>query len=197
MKNKLILVMLLGILLIGNVIALDEQGTGTQGDNFTIIQTCNDATYITLDGILYPDKTFHNLNANMTKLSSGTFTYNFTNTMQLGRYDVSETSDGCEKTFAYYFNITPSGDSGSNNQIFFILFFVVAYGIGFFGFFGKNMLISFIGGIAMMFLGIFTTRFGIIVFRSDFTLALSYITLGMGFLFMIVPAVEYIQEQFG
>jgi hypothetical protein len=96
--------------------ALDNQGTGKQGDNFTIIQACEDATYVTLDGVLYPDKTFHELNINMTMTGSGTFAYNFTDTIQSGRYDVSETSDGCEKTFAYYFEITPSGMTLNSNS---------------------------------------------------------------------------------
>lgn len=116
MKKKIILTIILSFFLIGNVFALDFKGTGKQGDNFTIIQPCNNATYVTLDGILYPDKTYHSLNINMTLIGSGTFAYNFTNTTQLGRYDVSQISDGCEKTFAYYFEITSTGITSTESR---------------------------------------------------------------------------------
>jgi hypothetical protein len=92
------------------------------------------------------------------------------------------------------FEVTPTGSNDSNNLLFFIIFFIIAYGVGFFGFFGKNKLVSFLGGIAMILLGIYMVSSGIIVYRSTFTVALSYITLGLGFIFMLVPAVESIQE---
>ena len=116
MNNKLFLTILLGLFIIGNVFALDSLGTGKQGTNFTIIQTCDDATYITLDGVLYPDKTYQELNVNMTSSASGTYLYNFTNTSQSGRYDISGTSDGCEGTFTYYFEVTPTGIENTESR---------------------------------------------------------------------------------
>ena len=113
MKTKLFLILLLGVLLIGNVYALDNlEDAGTQGRNFTLIQTCSDATYITLSTIQYPAKTVSVINANMTSLGSGSgaFGYNFTDTTELGRYDVTGISDGCENTFATYFEISYSGE---------------------------------------------------------------------------------------
>lgn len=92
------------------------------------------------------------------------------------------------------FEVTPTGSNDSNNLTFFIIFFIIAYGVGFFGFFGKNQLISFLGGITMILLGIYMVSSGIIVYRNTFTIALSYITLGLGFIFMLVPAVEAIQD---
>lgn len=183
MKNKLFLLMLLGMFLISFASALDSLGdAGTQGKNFTIIQTCSDATYVTLDGILYPDETYHQINTNMTKVSSGTFIYNFTDTMQLGRYDVTQTSDGCEKTFAYHFEVTPSGQTGASNIVFFVLLVLLIYAVTFVGFFGRNLPISMLGGGVMMAFGIYLISQGVIVYRDWFTNYLSYVTIGIGFI---------------
>ena len=45
----------------------------------------------------------------MVSFSNGEYYYNFSKTSLLGRYDVRGISDGCEKTFATYFIITPDG----------------------------------------------------------------------------------------
>ncbi len=109
MKNKLLMFLVLGIFLITPVMALDNLGTGSQGNNFTIVQVCNDATFITLSSIQFPDRTTLIVNQNMTSVGSGNFQYNLTNTTQLGRYDITGISDGCENTFAFSFMITPTG----------------------------------------------------------------------------------------
>jgi len=188
-----------GILLFAQVVDASSQSnldSGIQGKNFTIIQVCKDATYITIDGILYPDKVFKEINENMTKVGSGTFIYNLTTTTMLGEYDVTETTDGCEENMAYRFWITPSGDSGSDNIAYFIFFFILAYGIGFVGFFGRNQIVSFIGGTVMILFGLYIMNSGIIVFRDSYTIALSYLTLFLGATFMLVPTIEYIQDNF-
>lgn len=110
MKNKLMLMFVLGMFLFSFVSATEtNQGVGTQGETFTITQTCGNANYITIGAIQLPDRSSEIINANMTFVGSGVFQYNYTNTDNLGRYDVSGISDGCDGTFAFYFDITPSG----------------------------------------------------------------------------------------
>jgi len=125
MKNKLLLIMLLGLFLIGNVFALDNLGTFKVGDSVRISQVCNDATYITLSSITFPNSSTAIEQINMTSLGSGEFYYNFLNTSTVGRYDVRGISDGCENTFATYFEITPSGFVGSNVISFAIWFLFI------------------------------------------------------------------------
>ena len=117
MKNKIITLIVLSVFILSlpNIVSLENQNIGKQNNNFTINQVCNDATYITLSTIQYPDRTIITLNTNMTYVGGGSFQYNLTSTSQLGRYDFTGISDGCENTFASYFEVTPSGqymDSG-------------------------------------------------------------------------------------
>ena len=115
MKYKLLLIMLLGLFLIGNVLALDSLGTFKQGDNITIKQVCFDASYITIQ-ISYPNSTIAISSTNMTSLGNGQFNYYFVDTNTLGRYDITGISDGCENSFATYFDTTPSGMDLNENQ---------------------------------------------------------------------------------
>ena len=109
MKYKIFVILILGILSFSQALALDSQGDiGKQYENFTIVQGCNGATFITLSTIQYPDSSIDVVGQNMTSLGNGVFSYNFTNTDQLGRYDVIGISDGCEQTFAFYFEISSS-----------------------------------------------------------------------------------------
>lgn len=130
--KKLILTFILGIFLLNSMFALDSLGVGKQNQNFTFCQTCSDATYITLSTLQYPDKTVIPINDNMTA-SGSSFCYNITTTSQLGRYDVTGISDGCEKTFAAYFEISYSGDElSTGNSIFYaaLIFIMILLLVG-------------------------------------------------------------------
>ena len=112
------MILVIGIFLfsIAPVMALNDQGTGEQNQNFTLVQVCNEASYITLDTIQIPDRSTLIINTNMTFISGGTFNLVFENTSQLGRYDVTGISDGCENSFAFLFTITPSGQALDTSQ---------------------------------------------------------------------------------
>jgi len=180
MKYKLITLLFLGMFLINSVYALEDLGTFKQGETVIISQICNDATYITLSSISKPDSTRISINENMTFVGSGEFNYNFSSTYDLGRYDVKGISDGCENTFAYYFTITPSGQGGTENITFFILIILLIYGITFTGFFGRNIPMTILGGMAMLFLGVYLVSQGIIIFRDDLTNYIAYLTIAVG-----------------
>lgn len=77
----------------------------------TITQPCDDATYINLSFINYPDSTRAIGNIEMIYNGSGSFYYIFNDTAELGRYDFGGISDGCFKTFTSYFTITPEGET--------------------------------------------------------------------------------------
>jgi hypothetical protein len=198
MKNKLFLFVLLGLFLISFTSAMDCDGTflGTfkVNTNIELRQTCDSCSYVTLSSLTYPNSTMINVNTNMTKTGVD-YNYSF-RTDLIGNYyySVFGDKDGTLVSENFCFEVTPSGNSGSEWSIFFIILFVIIYGIGFFGFFGKNPLISFIGGIIMILLGIYIINNGIIIYRNQLTVAISYITLGIGFIFMLVPAVETIEQ---
>ncbi len=76
--------------------------------------------------------------------------------------------------------VTPGGKGGNENTIFFIFIVILLYGITFFGFFGKNIPMTILGGMALLFLGVYLINEGIIIFRDTITLYISYLTIGVG-----------------
>lgn len=201
MKNKILLSILLGLFVVSFTSAVNCDGTllggdngFKQGTNINLSQVCDSCSYVTLSSITYPNSSKLYIDTNMTKTGIN-YDYSFyTGTLGLHYYSVLGDKDGTTTSENFCFLVTPSGNSGSEWSIFFIILFVICYGIGFVGFFGKHPLISFIGGILMILLGIYIVNNGIIIYRNQLTVALSYITLGIGFLFMLVPAVETIEE---
>jgi hypothetical protein len=193
MKYKLLLTILLGLFLISCVSALDSLGVGKQGKNFTVVQTCNDANYITLDGIVYPDKTYHQININMTSSASGTFVYNFTQTTQLGRYDVIGTSDGCEGEFAYYFEVTPSGFVGTLG--FYIILLILALGFIILGYFVEDAWIVMLGSFGLILFGLFIFIYGVNGMKDmAYTYGFAIITIMLGCYLAVRAALENIGE---
>ena len=140
-KSAWLLFLIIGWMLItgGVVSALDSLGTFKQGENIRVIQTCDTATYITLSSITYPNSTIAVSQINMTSAGSGEFYYIFTNTSTIGRYNVNGMSDGCEGTFATYFEVTPSGTTQTTSQglgsvMFLVLMMVLMFTFGIVGF---------------------------------------------------------------
>ncbi len=198
MKDKLFYLLLLGLVLFPVVSAMDCDGTflGTfkQGTSINLRQTCDTCTYVTLGSIVYPNSTIISIAENMTK--SG-IDYNYTfYVLALGEYQYSVfgDKDGILAGENFCFEVTPSGQSGSSNQVFYLLFFAIAYGVGFTGFFRKNEMVSFLGGILMIILGLYVILNGVIIYRDVLTKTLSYVTLALGSIFMLVPAVETIED---
>lgn len=134
--------MTLGIIilffLVGFVSALDSQGTGIEGQNFTFVQTCDDATWITISTIQFPNRSVESIETNMSSLGGGAFQYNFTNIIN-GRHDVTGISDGCTKTFSTYFEVTDSGSKqttaeGLGSSIYLILILALITMFSYMGF---------------------------------------------------------------
>lgn len=107
--------------------SLDYQGVGIQDNNFTLTQVCSDATYINITTIQLPNREIISLNQNMLSLGSGSFAYNFSETNQVGRYDVCGVSDGCNSEFCFYFLINKRGKEIESSEA--IIYIVLAIGV--------------------------------------------------------------------
>lgn len=121
MKIK-ILFLIVGMLfligIMGSVSAGKESlGVFKVGQNVRIVQVCDDATWVNISSISYPNGSIAASGIKMVPIGSGEFYYNFSNTAQLGRYDVRGISDGCEKTFTFYFEVTYTGDLVTSEQM--------------------------------------------------------------------------------
>lgn len=151
-------------------------GSFPQNSNINLIQTCANCSFTNITTIQTPNGLI-NINSKMTK--SGTFyTYVFTsnNTIPIGTYIVNGVGDenGINAVWSYSFNVN------GGNLGFFILAFLVFYGITFFGLYKKNEWIALVGSIGLLLLGMFTSFNGVDVYKNDLTKALSYITLAIG-----------------
>lgn len=108
--KKLLTILMLSIFFLSFASAgLDTLGTFRQNTNVRLRQICNDATYISLSSVTYPNSSNAISSVNMTSVGSGEFEYNFSNTNALGTYTMNGISDGCDLTFAVYFVVTESG----------------------------------------------------------------------------------------
>jgi len=184
MKNKLIyygITILFFISIIGNVMALDEQGFGKQNQNFTFEQSCSNADYITIGTIQYPDRSSQLINANMTSVGGGVYQYNITNTSQLGRYDIKGESNGCEETFATYFEVTPSGFIDTLGL--YLIFLIILMSIVVLGFSIQEAYFVILGGMGLIMLGIYSINYGVVGFKDMF------MTWGMGLFEIAVGAI--------
>lgn len=78
------------------------------------------------------------------------------------------------------FIVTPSGEGGTSNIVFILFLILMLYGINLFGFFGKNETMTLLGGMALIFLGVYLINNGIIIYRDNLTNYFSYITIAWG-----------------
>jgi len=178
--------------------SIEDLGTVKQGDCVTLQQSCANCTYNNITSVLYPDMTTA-LSSNIMTASGTQFTYNFCNTSSMsGSYIVNGFGDpdGAKSIWIYTFEVTPSGQSGSSNIVFFIFIIVLLYAITFIGFFGKNIPITILGGMAMIGLGVYMVNNGVIIYRDWMTNYLSYITIGLGATLSLWALIEMIQETF-
>jgi hypothetical protein len=177
--KKLILIMMLGILLISMASAKIDLGSFKQGECAYIKQTCDTCTYVNLSSISRTgaNATTWNLNAVMTK-SNVDYSYTFCDIGIAGGFSVYGDKGGVLKTEDGIFAVTPSGNTG--NEVFYLIIFVVIFGLGLGGFFAKNEIITLLGALPMMILGLYITINGITVYRDWITLPIAYISIGLG-----------------
>lgn len=121
----------ISVFLITQVYSLESLGTFRRGQQVRITQVCNDATQINITSISYPNSTPAITGVQMLK-SGQEFYYWFSLTNTTGRYDVRGVSDGCEKTFATYFEITSDGSEKNiiKTDLQFFIFFFISLGFG-------------------------------------------------------------------
>jgi len=196
MKQKILLTLIIGMFLISltSVTALESLGTFKQNTDVRIAQVCSDATYINISSIAYPNGSVAVSNIEMTSAGSGEYYYEFTDTPLIGRYDVRGVSDGCENTFATYFETTQTGSN--NEQTFYSIFIILSLTLGIIFFIlsfiydDKLFIFSAIGFIAS---GIMVLYFPFGNTSSFITNSLSILLNGIG---MIIIGVYVIKDWF-
>jgi len=203
MRFRSLLLLLVGLIFVSfltlPIVKADSLEPVEQGTDIELFQTCNNCTYCNLTSIRRVSPTSLNLLTNVTMIQYRTeyrFLLSGGNTTIIGDYkycydcgNLNERKTGCID-----FSVTPSGEK--NVLGFFIIIILLAYGVGFIGFFGKNEWVSIIGGLSMLSLGLYIALVGIDVYRNFMTLSLSYFSIGLGAIFIFVPLLEMIKGNY-
>jgi len=172
--RKLLLILLFSVLLIGVVGASPR--TYKQGLDANLLQSSNSATFVNVTNIVLGDGTVLYLNDAMTK-QGNTFNYTLSGlyTTSIGTYQVCGIGDDTEEQeFCYTFEVK------GGNLGFFIIAFVLFFILTFYGMSIKNEWVSLIGCFGLLVLGIYTSFYGIDLYKNDLTRVISYVTIGIG-----------------
>ncbi len=191
MKNKILMFAILGMFLLSFASA-GLIGTFKVNNEMEITNYCQDGTctYMNLTSISLPNNTIIYPNAAMVK-NYQDFSYTYTPTLQ-GTYTFTTCGNpsGVVICDSDTFESTPSGRDGSSNMIFFIVVILLLYTISFLGFFKKNIPMTILGGMALMFLGVYMIQNGIIIYRDNLTNYIGYVTIAWGAISSLWALVE-------
>ena len=186
---KKIYLIILGMFLISFASSsLVSLGTFSQDECFNISQTCASCSYVNISSISSNTNSTLVSNVPMVYFGNSEWRYEFCNTTDLGRYDVRGVGDinSVDASFTTYFEITPSGNSGSSNMVFFIIVIFLLYGLNIIGFTNENAPLTILSGMALIFLGIYLINNGIVIYRDNLTNYIGYVTIGWGFVSSMV-----------
>ena len=196
--KKIYLFLIIGLFLISLISAasLPEMDSVKLGECINISQTCATCSFVNISSISNKNNDTLVSNVEMISFGNGEWRYVFCDTTNLGRYDVKGMGDinGVNEGFAYKFEVTPSGNYGTQNMIFIIFMIVIIWGVTLVGFFNKNSIITLIGGMAMIFLGVYLINNGIIIYRDNLTIYFSYITSFLGGALAIMSAISLSED---
>lgn len=185
----------LSLLIVFLILPIVSANLGTFKQNECVdIKTILNTTNVTLSTLSYPDGNYIINNQQMQNIAGFTWNYTTCNTTQLGTY-VYDYFDNEGNVYVNDFNITPSGNSGSSNIVFIVFIIIMLYLINLIGFFGKNIPMTILGGMALLGLGIYTINNGIIIYRDWLTNYFSYITIAWGAVSALWAGIEQIQEE--
>ncbi len=196
MKIKILLTILV-LLTLPMLVSADSIGAFPQNTDVVLYQNCNNCTFCNITRVINQNDDTIVSNVEMTQDDTYfSYTLNAPNVTTLGDYKYCWKCGNSVENLARCtdFEISPGGRSGNTNIVFFLVILVLVYAVGFIGFFGKNIPISILGGMAMLSLGVYMIQQGFIIYRDWFTISLSYITIGIGAIFALVAVIEWIEE---
>lgn len=190
MNNKFIFI-LIGLMFLIPFVNAEVQTLGTfqQQQCISLVQTCANCSYVNVTTIKYPDGKLSNVNADMTKTGT-VYNYTFCDTNQLGYYvyNTLGNPEGILVVAPVDFLITPSG---SNNILgLFIMLIFISYGVTLWGAYARNVIMSLIGGMLMIIIGLYIVINGFDIYRNMATLGIGLFTIGMGAYWAIMAGIE-------
>jgi len=182
--KRLLLFLLLGMFLF-SLVSAESIGTVKQGDEIQLTNYCwaGGCTSATLTSITYPNGKVENINSTMTK-NTQNFNYTYTPT-EIGVYSFNTCSNpwGILVCDSDTFEVTSTGTGGS--MFFIILITILALIFFISSLFVPEEFFVYISGVSFLIGGIYLMINGIDVLNDTNTRYLSYLYIGIGFLFSI------------
>ncbi len=193
MKNKILIVFVLGIFLI-SLASASLLGTYKQWECLNLIQTCDDCTYNNITNVLYPNSSVAVANVSMT-MEDTFYNYEFCGTSATGVYLVNGFGDegGVKTTWYYDFEITPSGEIGKSFLQNPVLLILIGLGLIFIvlGMSLKAPPLGFMGSILFVLGGMYATIYGFGDVSNLYTTGGGIVILGLGVIFMISSGYDW------
>jgi hypothetical protein len=165
-------------------------GKISQGQCIQIPQVCASCTYVNLS-VQYPNKSIAISNQAMIPNGAGLWTYEFCDTNQLGRYDVS--GQGDINAIDTGFSVLVFQVEGGNLTIFLVLVGASLI-LLLFAFLFKSPWISFASGSLMIVSGIYLMVYGLQSFSDLYTRSIAYTSIGIGLFFAIASGFDALSE---
>lgn len=158
MKTKIMYVFLF-VFLLSTISAyqISDYGDFERNSEIRLTQICDNSEFINLTSISYPNSTIAENDIQMNEISNGEFYYDFNKTSVEGTYHVRGISDGCEKNFAYTFEVIPEDKgvfnfnfSDSTNLAIYTILFLLGLLMGYLKHYEVTSITFIINGFFMM-----------------------------------------------
>ena len=184
--KKILLILIMSMFLISLVSSAEECSIPSvkQGDTIQLTTVCRGGcTGVNLTKVMFPNQSIALLGEFPMTANGSNYNFTFSNTNTLGHY--SYDAEGVDPNSIVVgqtcsFLVTPSGNSGNANIVFFIFIIFLLYGINLIGFLKENVMMTVLGGMTLMFLGVYMVTNGIIIYRDNLTNYVSYVTIAWG-----------------
>ncbi len=194
-NKKIIIFLAVGLVLMSFVGAsVSTLGTFKQGECVDLLQTCSSCSYNNISGVFAPDST--KLLGEVEMEASGTvYNYTFCNNNHIGVYQVTGHGnlDGTDTSWAYDYEVTPSGSEFSNTLWIFIIILIVSGVFIIWGFSIQDPWVILFGTIGLYFVGLYSLLNGIAGVKDLVTTwAISLVLLGIAAYLSIRAGLEVI-----
>ena len=192
--NKIRSMYFISILLLCILLISVDAQTIKQNKNIMLIQTCNNCTFCNVTKIVNPSGIEILNNVQMSKDgTSYNYTLNYSYTNAIGSYEwYYDCGNAYERaTGMLTFDVNPTGYN--NNLIFFyIVLFVIPWGLFLLGLWKKDMTFAILGTIGFYLVSLYLFIFGIDGVRDWLSNGLALIHLGVAFYTSIKYSLEAI-----
>ena len=186
--KKLLLILVMSMFLVSLVSTQEKEcslpNPIKQGDTIELTTVCRGGcTGVNLTKVMFPNQSVALLGEFPMTENGSNYNFTFSDTNTLGTYFYD--SEGIDPNTIIVgqtcsFEVTTNGRSGNANIVLFLLIIFLLYGINLLGFFNENVMMTVLGGMALIFLGVYMVNNGIIIYRDNLTNYVSYVTIAWG-----------------